>query len=146
MNENYVLEAKDWVTLMKVMDFEEGNCVLEHLGMTITCENELSQGTWCVRIKDNTGKIFSIEDIEMANRYLQNIDRNIECEECDVIEVTFDKENDFIPTKHLTDFTDKTYKTLNYARMVGISIVEFIYKKQHGKEYPNFDMISGKFI
>lgn len=147
MIENYLLEVDNWVDLMKVMDIEDRYCILEHLGMSIICENNLQHGIWNIKIVDSEeSNGFDIQDINMANTYLKNVNIELELKECKEINISFNGKYDFIPTKDLADFSNKTYKTLNYARMIGISIVEYIYKRRYGAEYRNFEMISGKFI
>lgn len=126
----YILEATNWFQMMKIMGIEEGYYELIERNIKIQCINDLKYGVWGVFLEFTDGELFTPEDIKIANKTLDTYGYELSCIGKDKIGVKFDGENDIIPTTNtqFSSFEDKTYKTINYARMIGLSLANSIYE------------------
>lgn len=126
----HILESNNKQEIYEILQ-QENNCEShEELGFTVDIIRTNNLGAYGVFISTSS-ESFTETEIKLINDYCKNIKRELDVKGKDRVGIIFNKHQDIKPFSSIdTNFIyNKTYKTLRYARMVGLawlySIKEF---------------------
>ena len=126
MNEQllYVLEESNKQEIEKIIK-EESFCEkFEEKGLELHIMRMKDTGSFGVFLNKTEGT-FNRNELLVMQRYLAEINREIDINGEERIGVVLDKDNDIKPFNNMDLIFpyNKTYKTQSYARMVGLSLL-----------------------
>ncbi|QDF14412.1 hypothetical protein [Staphylococcus phage PMBT8] len=126
----HVLESNNTQEIKEILKIEENYETHEELGFKVDIMRVNNLGAYGVFISTES-ESFTDNEMALINDYCKNIGRPLDVKGRDRVGIIFDKIQDIKPFSSMDmNFTyNKSYKTLRYARMIGLawlySIKEF---------------------
>lgn len=137
---NFILETQESNEILEILKQEESYEVFEDVGFKVEIIRMKDSGVFGVYISTESDS-FTESEMHLINDYCKNIGRELTAKGNQRVGIVFDSLTDLKPFSMLDlNFPyQKSYKTMSYARMIGLawlnSIKEFYMERPDQLQY-----------